>query len=413
MFYGWKICLLTTLGNFVLQGSVIFMMNAFMEPMSALHGWSRAQISLGMSIAALLGALTVPLWAAFSLRFSIRLSMTVGAAIGALSLMGIGFTSNLYIFYLCYTLAWASGQAFGGPTAQMLLNQWFSRFKGKAFGISNSGTSIAGATMPFILMLVILQFDVQTAWIAYGAFILCLAPLCWFIIRDTPQMMDLHVDNDPRAPEESIQCVHTMTLWSVLKQPPAIMLGLIFGLSLLAGGAVVGQLKPRLVDVGLDDYTAMLISCATAAFLAIAKYSWGIACDRFNPILILRVLVTLIFISLGLIFLPPSLPILLLFCAMFGITLGGIWVVLPVCVAFYFGKENFICYYRVISVFVLLKAVGFTMMGISHHYTHSYDAAYIAFEGVYFICIILSFLLKTDPKKDKYLHAMPQIQPRS
>ncbi len=397
MFYGWKLCILTSIGNFILQGSIIFMMNAFMEPMTDLHGWTRAQITLGMSIAALLGALSIPIWAALCLRFNIRLLMTIGAATGGLSLIGIGLSHNIYLFYLFYTLAWASGQAFGGATANMLLNQWFSRYRGKAFGLCNFGTSFAGAFMPFVLMLVILHFDVQTAWIAYGLFILCFVPICWIMIRDTPEQLNLCVDNFPTATEEEKVPPQNISMLAVLKQPAAIILGLIFGLALLAGSAVVSQLKPRMVDVGLDTYTAMLISCATAFFLAIAKYCWGIACDKFNPIYILRALVILIFASLGLIFLPPSLPSLLIFCPLFGITLGGIWVVVPACVAFYFGKENFISYYRVISTFVLLKAVGFSLLGISFSYTQSYDAAYITFEVAYFICIVLSFMLKTNP----------------
>ena len=33
MFYGWKISLLSMGGNFMLQGSVLYCMNAFMEPL--------------------------------------------------------------------------------------------------------------------------------------------------------------------------------------------------------------------------------------------------------------------------------------------------------------------------------------------------------------------------------------------
>ena len=40
MFYGWKITLLGSAGNFLLQGSTIYIMNAFIEPLNTLYGWN-------------------------------------------------------------------------------------------------------------------------------------------------------------------------------------------------------------------------------------------------------------------------------------------------------------------------------------------------------------------------------------
>ncbi len=38
MFYGWKLASLGLIGNFILQGSIIFMMNAFIDPLTAERG---------------------------------------------------------------------------------------------------------------------------------------------------------------------------------------------------------------------------------------------------------------------------------------------------------------------------------------------------------------------------------------
>lgn len=404
MFYGWKLCGLTSMGNFLLQGSIIYVMNAFTEPLNALYGWTRAEISIGMSIAAFLGALSIPVWSALILRYNLRLLMTIGTLIGGLSLITLSFTSNIWVFYICYTLIWASGQSFGGATANILMNQWFDKEKGRAFGITNFGTSFSGAIVPFILMIVIMEFDVQTAWFGYGFLVLCFVPICWFFICDTPEEMGLHVDNIPQDTSKTKSIHIKLSVRDVLSKPPVYVMGFIFGFALLGGSAVVSQLKPRMVDIGLDSYTAMTFSCLTALMLAFAKYFWGWLCDKYNPIAVTRLVMFLLCVSFSLVFLPPSLPALLTFCIFFGATLGGVWVLMPAVVAFYFGKDNFIYYYRIVSTFIMLKAVGFSLLGISYTLMGSYDFAYYIFEGIFFICLLLTFLLKLNPNDDKYVN---------
>lgn len=48
MFYGWKIGLLSMSGNFMLQSCALYVMNAFMEPLCEVNGWSRDAINAGM-----------------------------------------------------------------------------------------------------------------------------------------------------------------------------------------------------------------------------------------------------------------------------------------------------------------------------------------------------------------------------
>ena len=38
MFYGWKVAAIGSCGNLLIQGSVFYVMNAFIEPLPALHG---------------------------------------------------------------------------------------------------------------------------------------------------------------------------------------------------------------------------------------------------------------------------------------------------------------------------------------------------------------------------------------
>ena len=70
----------------MLQGSVLYCMNAFMEPLCEVHGWTRAGLNLSMGFAALMGQLAMPLAAAVSARCSLRRLMALGALAGGVLL---------------------------------------------------------------------------------------------------------------------------------------------------------------------------------------------------------------------------------------------------------------------------------------------------------------------------------------
>ena len=61
MFYGWKMSWTGFWGNLLLQGGGIFIMNALMEPLSLLHGWSRGTIGIIMAFSSLAGTHSMPL----------------------------------------------------------------------------------------------------------------------------------------------------------------------------------------------------------------------------------------------------------------------------------------------------------------------------------------------------------------
>ena len=114
MFHGWKLSLLGSGGNFLLHGGLIYMMNAFTEPLAAARSWERGDIGVAMSVAALCGALSMPLLSSLSLRMSLRLLMTLGALIGGASVIVMGQARSLGLFTLFFSIAWINAQAFGG-----------------------------------------------------------------------------------------------------------------------------------------------------------------------------------------------------------------------------------------------------------------------------------------------------------
>ncbi|SDF16338.1 MFS transporter [Desulfovibrio legallii] len=405
MFYGWKISLLSMSGNFMLQGTVLYCMNAFMEPLCALNGWTRAELNVGMALATLAGQIAMPLAAGLCARHSLRRLMAAGALTGGLATILLGHAASLPLFTLLFTVAWVSTQVCGGVVGNALVSNWFHHYRGRAFGIANAGTSLSGVILPLVSMALINACSVATAYLVLGLLTCLLAPLSWFLVRDTPKDMRLHPDgrrHEPRLPKKRL--APDTSFHAMLHAPKAYCMGLAFGLALMVGSAVMSQMKPRFADLGLAPYPAMLLACAAALFAALGKYLWGWICDRLTPLAASRLVMLTCLASMGMGFLPHTILNLAVFSVVFGACIGGLWTVLPAAVSYYFGSENFLPSYKFVSIFIILRCAGYPIMGYAHDFTGGYAAADVVFMGALAAALLLSLFLREDDAAESLAH---------
>lgn len=379
MFYGWKVAALGSCGNLLIQGSVFYVMNAFIEPLVALHGWSRGGIGLAMGFASIMMTLSMPLGIILTNHVSIRLIMTLAAFVGGLCYIALGHVDQLWIFAGLLAVVWVCGQLCGGVVATMLMNRWFALSRGRAFGLVNMGTSLSGAFLPFVALLLIEGVGVAWAYTLLGCLAFLLFPICWLVVRDWPSDLGLAPDGLPcRAVEASAtQAEEAPFGWRDLARSRALwIVGVSFGVALFSIGGVLSQLKPRFADGGMDSYTAMTFMCLTALFGAVGKYAWGWVCDRLTPLLTAKLLFVSNALTLSFIFLPASIPNVALFVVAYGVCMGGVWTVFPATVAYLYGKRQFPHVYKYVSVFACIKSFGYAAVGLSHSLTGGYGPAY-------------------------------------
>lgn len=396
IFYGWKLSALSMGGNIMLQGASLYCMNAFMEPLCDLHGWSRMEINFSLGLAAFLGQVAMPMAAAIAAKYSLRWLMTLGALAGGLATCAMGLTSDLRLFTLFYIVVWVSSQFCGGVVGNALMSNWFSHYRGIAFGIANSGTSLSGVVLPFATLLIINYYNVTVAYLVLGGIACALAPLSWHLVRRTPQMLNMHPDGLDHEPQITATEQVNLSLKSLARRPAAWFTGIAFGLGLMCGSGIFSQLKPRFSDLGIDAYTAMLLATVSALFGTIAKYVWGEICDKTTPLFAARALMFFCAASFLLLLLPPTVHTLALFGIIIACGIGGLWVVLPALVAYYFGSANFLGVYKFVSIFLLLRCAGFPVMGLSHEYMGNYLLADFIFGGSLLLAFILTLLMKSQ-----------------
>lgn len=396
--------------NLLLQGACLYCMNAFMEPLCAANGWSRGTLNFGLGIAAFIGQIAMPWAAAISSRRSLRILMTLSTLIAGTACCCMGLTDSILIYTGLTIALWVSSQ-FCTVGASALMNNWFIKHRGLALGVAASGTSFSGVVLPFIALLLIERFGIAQAYLTLGLCVFALSPVCWKLVRRSPSLLGLYPDGESR-PEPPKPPHNPGISWRELWRAwPAWAIGVSFGLALMTGAGFFSQAKPRFADLGMSDYGAMLIASIAALSGTLSKFLWGWICDLTTPLLAARALMISGFLSMSITFLPPSLAGMLALGVTFGLSIGGLWVVLPDLTSYYFGANNFLPYYKFITIFIFIRSLGFPAIGVSYNLCGSYFYADIFFTASLFLSAILVFSLRdskaAESKKNNFRRGDP------
>jgi len=129
---------------------------AVIGPIHEELGWSFFEISLGITVFGVIGALLAPVFGAAADRWGVR-------RVALLSLLAFGISFALFAFMPPSKTAWFALWALVGlvgigstpVTWSRAVNMWFVKNRGLALGIMLIGTSIAGIAVPQIARLAI------------------------------------------------------------------------------------------------------------------------------------------------------------------------------------------------------------------------------------------------------------------
>lgn len=165
---GWKVLLAALLGTACGSSPLPFQTAGFMMgPIQQEFGWSLKELSFGVTIYGVLGALLAPAFGAMADRFGVR-----KVALGSLTAFGIAFGAfglmppSLLGFYFMWFLIGLVGIGSTPITWSRAVNLWFFRNRGLALGLTLVGTSIAAIVLPPLTVGLIAQFGWRGAYAA-------------------------------------------------------------------------------------------------------------------------------------------------------------------------------------------------------------------------------------------------------
>lgn len=191
--YGWVVVGVATMCLAVGFGANLTV-SVFIEPFQREFGWPRADISFAYTVLTIGAALGGIFWGTLSDRIGAKTIAFIGVFSLSAGLAGLSFQNQLWAVYAIYFFMGAVG--FSGLFAPLLAltGLWFSKNKGIALGIVTAGGAIGQGIIPFIVRLLITNYDWRTAALYLGiSYLVVLVPLL-FLLKPPPVLTEHEVE---------------------------------------------------------------------------------------------------------------------------------------------------------------------------------------------------------------------------
>jgi MFS family permease len=255
--------------------------------------------------------------------------MMAGILMAGGALVGLGLVSTLGMFYLFYFFN-ALGYVCGGPLPnQVLLSRWFDKSRGKAMGFAYLGIGIGGATVPWVSHGLIQHFGWQSALRLLGGLIILLSFPLAFLVKEAPSPL-----TSDRTTSGSLEVT------GAFKTLPFYLLT--FG-SMCSIAAVSGTQQNLKLFLSLDRHfsqgDAARVLSLVLSFSIVGRLLMGWLADCFSKKYVMLLTYLLVAAGIPFLFLSHSQGVLYAAAVVFGVGLGGDYMIIPLMTAEIFGIQ--------------------------------------------------------------------------
>ena len=358
---------------FSVVGLALYGLPLYYDFMVREFGWSRTMVTSGNAISKLIVGPLFGFAAGWIVdRFGPRRLMMAGILMAGGALIGLGAVSAVWSFYVFYFFN-ALGYVCGGPLPnQVLLSRWFDRARGKAMGFAYLGIGAGGAAAPLIADWLTSRLGWPGALRVLGILMIAIAFPFAFFVRESPSGAAAPAarnESPPIAPVLRTRAFYLLAIGSMC--------------SIAAVGGTMQNLKLFLsLDIELaQGDIARLLSLVLIVSLA-GRLLMGWLADRFPKKRVMLGIYLAVAAGLPLLFFADSRPALYLFAAIFGIGLGGDYMIIPLMAAELFGVPLL---GRVMGIVLtadgVAEATAPLLVAATRDATHSYGTGFMILIG--------------------------------
>jgi MFS family permease len=314
---------------FCIVGVALWGLPFYYDFMVQQFGWTRAQVTSGNALSKLVVGPAFGFFAGWVVdRFGPRRMMMIGILMAGAALVGLGWVYSLGMFYFFYFFN-ALGYVCGGPLPnQVLLTRWFDRSRGKAMGFAYLGIGIGGATVPWISHALVQNFGWQAALRILGFSIVAVSLPLAFLMKE------------PARVNNTGGSVKHASLKAAFRQTSFYLLTLGSMCSIAAVSGTQQNLKLLLsLDRHFTQRDAAGVLSLVLTFSIGGRVLMGWLADRFSKKYVMLLTYLLVAAGIPLLFLGTTRLALYTSASIFGIGLGGDYMIIPLMTAEIFGIE--------------------------------------------------------------------------
>jgi sugar phosphate permease len=311
-------------------------------------GWTRQQVTSGNAYSKLVvGPLFGFLAGLLVDKVGPRRVMIAGILIAGGALIGLGAVTTLAAFYTFYFLN-AVGYVAGGPLPnQVLLSRWFDAARGKAMGIAYLGIGVGGAIVPLLAHTLVQSMGWRGALRTLGILMIVVALPAALLVREPATAAAA-----ARTPGPSIA--------GIFRQPAFYLLAFGSFCSIGAVGGTIQNLKLYLsLDRGFDQGSAAAVSSVILVGSVVGRLLMGWLADRWPKKYVMLLIYAIVAATIPLLVFGPSRSAIFAGAFLFGIGLGGDYMIIPLMAAELFGLRIL---GRVMGIVLTADGVGEAVM---------------------------------------------------
>jgi sugar phosphate permease len=320
---------------FAIVGLALYGLPLYYDFMVRELGWSRTMVTSGNAISKLVVGPLFGFAAGWIVdRFGPRRLMMAGILMAGGALIGLGATSLAGAFYFFYFFN-ALGYVCGGPLpCQVLVSRWFDKTRGKAMGIAYLGIGVGGAIVPLLAAWMTAHVGWRMSLQLLGGLVVVVAlPLAYYVRENSD---DEDVPDARLKPSRS----EVTAISKILRTRSFYLLAIGSMCSIAAVGGTNQHLKLFLsLDRGYSQADAAGIISLVLTISIVGRLLMGWLADRVprKHVMLLIYMLVAVAIPLLMVRAEPGAAAMYLFAAVFGLGLGGEYLIIPLMAGELFG----------------------------------------------------------------------------
>lgn len=403
---GWKLLLTCLIGVACGASPLPFnVIGLLFDPLGNEFGWSRLQVSAGVTVFGITAALLAPLFGAASDRFGVRPVTLI-----SVFLFGLSFASfymmpgSLWGYYGLWFLVGLVGIGSTPVTWSRAINLWFFRNRGLALGIMLLGTSLAAMVVPKLAGGILANGTWRDMFLYLAALPLLVSlPLAVLFFREPKEHerpAGVVQQGGNRTGIAFAQAMRDRRFWLIFA---SIML-----IAAAYGGAHIHMI-PIVMDHGFGIAEATSVMGVVGLGILAGRVITGFLLDRFwaghvaFPLLCLPAVAC--FMLMGQ---DSAVPMLLIAGFMLGFAAGAESDLIAYLAGRYFGMGHYGKIYGMLYLpFGLFSAISPMVYGAVRDATGSYDGVLMVAAPMFVIGGGLLLLL------GRYPDSFPPIEPQA
>ncbi len=273
--YGWKPLLAATIGTmcgiFTLTN---YSQGFFVGPVTAEFGWSASQFFLSYTVLMCFGLLTGPMIGSIAQRTGLRMVGVVGLIGHSLGYVVLSLNNgSLTLWYLSWALLAILGAGSLPIVWTGVLNNWFSKHRGKAIGITMAGTGLGAFLLPPIVEFLISSYGWRTAYrgIGIGALLVSL-PIVISMFRESADGAQQAVNQSPSWGMTREQAMRTARFW---------ILGVVLFVTVIVLAGLLSNFERIMSEKGFERGSIATIAAVMGLTVIAGRILAGVLVDRF------------------------------------------------------------------------------------------------------------------------------------